>query len=120
MAYEIVSDVRWTPVLSGARDIASWAAAGPGCARGLGWVAYGDSDRFNYQKDADQARMLPLMRELLAMSRDSANWPPEYEPWEMREVEHWLCETTKYVRMRDEGIPPRQRFRSVIASGVAH
>ena len=38
MAYEAVSDLRWTDVLCDAPDIMSWANPGPGCARGLGWL----------------------------------------------------------------------------------
>lgn len=98
-AYEVATDLRWTPVLSGATDINSWASAGPGCARGLGWLVDGNPGQFNYGSQRDQDKMLELMRELLAMSRDQEHWPYNSEaPWEMREVEHWLCEHDKYMR----------------------
>ena len=35
MAYQAVVDMRFTRLLSGAADIATWAAAGPGTIRGL-------------------------------------------------------------------------------------
>jgi len=113
-SYEVVTDLRWTPVLSGAADINTWAAAGPGCARGLGWVHYGEPAHFNYNTDCGQRALLAHMRDLLALSREPAHWPAEYEPWEMREVEHWLCEAWKYVRCRDHGQPPRSRYRGVV------
>jgi len=63
MSYEIVSDLRWTPVLSEAKDIMTWSNAGPGCARGLGWVVDGKPGRFNCGPKS-QREMLPLMRML--------------------------------------------------------
>ncbi len=111
MAYEVISDLRWTHVLSRARDIATWANAGPGCARGLSYVYAGEPTYFGAGSRKGQAEMLAVMRELLAMSRDGQHWPQAWAPWEMREVEHWACEYWKYIRCRDYGQPPRGRFR---------
>lgn len=97
MAYEAVSDLRWTPGFNQVTDIMTWANAGPGCARGLGWVVGDDSSIFN-TSPASQKRILPLLQELLALSQDSNYWLPTWRPWEMREVEHWLCEYDKYRR----------------------
>lgn|GEM_PF-2140155 len=99
MAYEIVSDLRWTPFLSVAPDILTWANAGPGCARGLSWTVDGHVGRFG-TGPSDQRTMLSLMREILAMSRDEQYWPQKWHTWEMREVEHWMCEWDKYCRAR--------------------
>jgi hypothetical protein len=98
MSYEVVSDLRWTDVLANAEDINTWANAGPGCARGLGWTIAGDSSVFNAGSTAGQAVMLGHMRELLEMSRDPQYWPVNWPVWEMREVEHWACEFDKYQR----------------------
>lgn len=102
-SYEVVSDLRWTPMLREATDIMTWASAGPGCARGLGWVMYANENEFNYSSDAHQERMQLLMRALLEASKDPENWPAEWPAWEMREVEHWACETWKYVKARFHG-----------------
>ena len=110
MAYEIVSDLRHTVCLRNAPDILTWAAAGPGCARGLGWVVSDSPGRFNYNSARDQTEMLKHMGDLLAASRRPEFWPTEWPRWEMREVEHWLCETWKYIRCRDHGIPPKGRY----------
>lgn len=100
MAYEIVTDLRHTYLLRGATDIHTWASAGPGCARGLGWVTHGDPLIYNYGSNADQRVMLELMRDLLAYSEHDEYWPDAWPRWEMREVEHCLCELDKYKRAR--------------------
>jgi hypothetical protein len=98
MAYEVVTDLRWTNVLSHAIDKMTWASAGPGCARGLGRVVAEDPGKYSYGSRRDQAEMLSIMRDLLQMSREEEHWPQTWDPWEMREVEHWLCEFDKYER----------------------
>lgn len=99
MAYELVSDLRWN-VLASATDINTWANAGPGCTRGLGRVVNGTLDRFSYGSNASQAEMLIHMQMLLEISRDPEYWPADWPVWEMREVEHWLCEFDKYKRVQ--------------------
>jgi len=94
-AYEVVTDLRWTPVLENAGDIYSWACAGPGCARGLGRVVHNDPTVYNYGTKHGQAEMLEVMADLLQRSTKEAVIGA---PWEMREVEHWACEFDKYER----------------------
>jgi hypothetical protein len=60
MAYEIVTDLRHTPILNEAHDINTWANVGPGALRGLQRLYPGLSAR----------EALPKMRELLARSRE--------------------------------------------------
>jgi hypothetical protein len=96
MAYEVVSDLRWTDALTPA-DALTWAVAGPGCARGLGRVMANDPGHFRNSAD-DRVTMLELMHYLLYESR--TNWPTDWPRWEMREVEHWACEFDKYERAR--------------------
>ena len=112
MAYEIVSDLRWTPVLDMADDIHTWANAGPGCARGLGRIFYQDKWKFNRNSRVDQIVMLELMREILECSKDPQYWPQNWQPWEMREVEHWACEFDKYCRVAHDGERMKQRYHS--------
>lgn len=110
MSYEVVSDLRWTPVLADASDINTWASVGVGCFNGLSWITtgtVGDSD----QSPGEVPRLVQPMRDLLELSRDPAYWPTEYEPWEMREVEHWLCETAKYIKA-SQGHSLKRRFRA--------
>jgi len=93
MAYEIVTDLRHTYVLDRAIDIRSWASAGPGAARGLSWLR-ADRKVLPYGSAVGQEEMLEHMRNLLKESERYA-WK---RAWEMREVEHALCEFDKYKR----------------------
>ena len=111
MAYEVVSDLRWTPILARAGDISTWAAIGPGCARGLGYLVADDSERYRRDSAKDQVEMLTVMRELLLRSQDPACWPYIDVPWEMRECEHWACEFAKY-RQAQAGYRLKRRFRT--------
>jgi hypothetical protein len=115
MSYEVVSDLRWTPVLNQAKDICTWANAGPGCARGLGWVLRNNSSTFNSESKVDQKIMLELMEALLYASREDKYWPVEFPRWEMREVEHWACEFDKYKR-GESGNKLKRRFNGPSAS----
>lgn len=109
MAYEIVTDLRHTPVLWNAKDVDTWAAAGPGAARGLCRVMGVPLGTYRYQSAKDQELLLKGMQRLLAFSRGGL-WPAEWPRWEMREVEHTLCEFDKYERARLGEGTPKQRF----------
>ena len=129
MAYEIVTDLRHTALLDRAPDILTWANPGPGAERGLNRIMGRD-----VRKRMSRRVLLEEMQELLALSRNIAYWPrwngEEHESavmglydygdygdnmwpaWEMREVEHTLCEFDKYERVRLGQGAPRQKFRS--------
>jgi hypothetical protein len=92
MAYEVVTDLRHTRYLRSARDINTWAVAGPGAIRGLHRL-HGRP----YKKALGQEQACVEMRELLALSRTSL---PDFVPaLELREIEHSLCETDKWLRV---------------------
>ena len=110
MAYEIVTDLRHTALLEDAKDINSWASAGPGAARGLGRILTGDVGQFNYSSKPDREIMERSMGNLLVRSRHERFWPKRWPRWEMREVEHTLCEFDKYERARLGQGAPKQRF----------
>lgn len=127
MAYEIVTDLRHTDVLSSAPDIMTWANPGPGAARGLARV-YGRPIHGNIiEKLPSKKQMNDEMREILAASQDVRYWPqpkkagrmnipaggPDgvWPAWEMREVEHWLCEYQKYVKVQLGEGRPRAVYR---------
>jgi hypothetical protein len=96
MAYEIVTDLRWTDTLRQATDIHTWANPGPGCTRGLGWLLKGYRKWFVRSRKSDRDQMMGMMREILDESRRYFVTPV----WEMREVEHCLCEYDKYLRIK--------------------
>lgn len=108
MAYEIVTDLYHTRLLERAPDIFSWANPGPGCTRGLGWIVANDPTKFRYPSPKGQD-LLHHMRNILAASGDPANWPLEWQPWDMRTVEHTLCEFDKWQRGR-QGETLKRRY----------
>jgi len=96
-AYEIVCDLRYTSVLEHATDKMIWCNPGPGAIRGL----YRLLGREITTKS--NATCLPVpkdweeqTRKLLAIVQREL---PDLPPFEMREIEHSLCETDKYLRL---------------------
>lgn len=107
-AYEAVSDMRWTDLLRDPTDHMTWANPGPGAMRGLNRIHGRD---LHYSRRSHD--WCSEMREILAMSQDGRHWPSPTEAWpqwEMREVEHTLCEFDKYERVRLGQGAPRQRY----------
>lgn len=109
MAYEVVTDLRWTPVLDTANDIMTWGNLGPGAIRGMGRVILNEPTMFR-NSVVNQAVMLDLMGKLLKCSRDEKYWPQDWPRWEMHEVEMWLCEYAKYCNAKD-GQRLKRRYR---------
>lgn len=102
MAYEVVTDLRHTTLLRNAPDINSWANPGPGAMRGLCRL-YGEPlESRSRNNKADYRWAIASMQELLheAWTRPELIGMPK---WEMREVEHWLCEFDKYERAYEGG-----------------
>jgi hypothetical protein len=100
-SYEIVTDLRHTSLLERAPDVMSWANPGPGARRGLNRVHERDVGDHATSRDT----MIEEMRGLLEHSLDKTLWSYP-EKWEMRDVEHTLCEFDKYERARlGEGRP---------------
>lgn len=105
VAYELVSDLRWTKLLSGAKDIDTWANVGPGADRGLRWLLYGKAKG---TPKVGQKKGLELMVHLLDITRKEN---PTGEPIELREIEHVCCEIDKYLRVKTGAGRPRSKFR---------
>ncbi len=100
LAYEIVSDLRHTKYLRDATDIMTWANAGPGALRGLTRLwGYQPKTRQIDGYSFPKKNALEAMQTLLVMSREK-RWKLNTPPWEMRDVEHHLCEWDKYERIR--------------------
>ena len=98
MAYEIVSDLRWTRLLCTATDILVWANPGPGARRGLNRIFRKDKD-----KKGVGTQYMDEMSWLLAQAFNECGNMPLLE---MREIEHSLCEWDKYQRvLNGEGRP---------------
>lgn len=94
-SYEIVTDLRHTALLERAPDIMTWASPGPGARRGI-CRAHGRGLDWRPSREYQ----IGAMRDLLLLSRDARMWPAAWPAWEMRDVEHTLCEFDKYERIR--------------------
>lgn len=120
VAYEIACDLRHTRILADARDILSWANPGPGAKRGIhrllttehAWDKDYKWPRVTGRKRGAKPDYVAIMRDLLKKAPASLNkdvFKCEW-PFEMREIEHSLCEFDKMRRvMKGEG-KPRSRY----------
>ena len=97
VAYEIVTDLRHTPVLRNATDTMTWAHVGPGASRGLKRLGYNVFDG------------IQAMIELLEKS--PAALPDEFPPLELRDIEHSLCDFDKYCRVKFNEEGRRRPFK---------
>ena len=96
-AYEVVCDLRYTFVLENASDILTWSNPGPGATRGIcrlldrhftkGKNKNSPPKQKDYQEQS--AKLLATLTKRL----------PRMPAFEMREVEHSLCEWDKYERL---------------------
>jgi len=111
LAYEMVTDLRHTFIGRLKSDINSWASPGPGAARGVGRIYFQDATLYDYYRKKHREIVIEKMRDLLLASRNPANWPVSYGAWEMREVEHTLCEFDKYERVRLSEGAPREKYK---------
>jgi hypothetical protein len=103
MAYEVVTDLRHTRYLNEAPDIYSWANAGPGAIRGLNRL-HGRDLGAKPKPEATNQEMFRLMLELNDWDEPGFNQtfgePDDANPrFEMRDIEHCLCEHDKYQRV---------------------
>lgn len=106
MAYEVVTDMRHTRYLKDAPDIMTWANPGPGAARGICRLLGLDKDAMSPGSKRDRPVMMEVMRELLSWVTSTPELFPFDGQWEMRDIEHTLCEFDKYERVRlGEGRP---------------
>lgn len=113
IAYEIACDLRHTRLLADARDKMAWANAGPGAMRGIHRLLYGTytvpegKERPDYNK-----AMRSLLRE--APKKLSALVKKCETPFEMREIEHSLCEFDKYMRIKRKEGQTRSKFKAPV------
>ena len=102
MAYEVVTDLYHTDILCDAPDIMTWANPGPGARRGLNRI-HGRS----LEAPTPKAQLIQEMRDIL----HEAHLDAPTKEWDMRTVEHTLCEFDKYQRALLGQGRPRQVFR---------
>ena len=110
MAYEVVTDLNYTPVLANAVDRFSWANAGPGAVRGLNRLHLRD-----LKKGMNQTQANREMQELLVQAEKYIAPNVPLGDVDMRTIEHSLCEWDKYQRVLHSQGEPRSRFSADLA-----
>lgn len=100
MAYQAIGDMIFTPILAHATDRQSWCAAGPGTIRGLNRL-YGR--RIDFRLPQEQARS--EIRKLYAVIEPATGVRVAFN-----DVPNCLCETDKYLRVKNGEGTPRQTY----------
>ena len=106
MAYEVVSDLVYTPVLQNPVDRFTWANAGPGAKRGLNRI-HGRELNKSLKKEQCNDEMVALLNIAKPMLGEHVPW----KEVDMRTIEHSLCEWDKYQRVLLKQGRPRSLFK---------
>ena len=125
MAYEVVTDLNYTPVLRFAKDRYTWANAGPGAIRGLNRLRNSRVPASILNKSMSQPEANQKMFELLQKMRDPQQGLLVPYGWvlasdelqsmvDMRCIEHSLCEWDKYERVLWGQGKPRSRYKPTV------
>ena len=101
ISYEIVCDLRFTDVLL-STDKFTWANVGPGAKRGL--------KRLGLPTTIEAMVELRRIAKTALAPHVRSHFRGTKPPFELREIEHSLCEFDKYERVRTGVGTPRQRY----------
>lgn len=112
VGYEIACDLSHTRLLQHAKDRKAWANPGPGAKRGIHRLLTGG---YGWPKGKRKPDYNKVMRDLYVratggeVSKDilKGEWP-----FEMREIEHSLCEFDKYMRVKNGEGRPRAKYKA--------
>ena len=63
-----------------------------------------------FAQKSHKSGVIDEMRRLLGLALSPVYWPPQWGRWEMRDVEHTLCEFDKYERAVVGDGTPKQRY----------
>ena len=100
LAYQAVVDMRFTPLLSGARDVADWCAAGPGTLRGLNRLA-GRELTAAIPQDRACLQIVKLWHQVRAETGVEMD---------LSDMPNVLCESDKYLRVITGQGKPRATY----------
>ncbi len=122
IAYEFVCDLRYTDILRNATDTCTWCNIGSGAERGLQRMGFDvalQSIYHLYVMSYNELRFSNVNhwiydhfmfdRSIEGIEKND----PKYPYWELREIEHCLCEFDKYERIRLGQGRPKVKFNGV-------
>lgn len=103
LAAQVVADYKHVPgsTLENAKDWWTWAAPGPGSERGLRWLA-------GRERPVPAYEFLSLLR--MEWEKIKPMIPQSLAGISMQDAQNVMCEVSKYVRVRDGGSRPRNRY----------
>jgi len=102
LAYQAIVDMRFTKILSGASDIETWWAAGPGTRRGL--------NRLNGRPVKFELKQAEARTELRALWRAVQEWGEV--KMDATDVPNICCEFDKWMRVRNGEGKPRAGYEA--------
>ena len=103
MAGQVVADLTYSPVLSNAPDLTTWAPLGPGSRRGLNRLAGRNTDDQLSQEDA----VIEMREWYTDIVLDLGS---EFSDISLHDVQNCLCEVDKYLRAETGEGRPRSGF----------
>ncbi len=111
IAYELVTDLRHTKILSKATDIYTWANPGPGAKRGTHRILFG-TKRGELPKQTKIDYQV-FMQGLMKTTQVKLGKLKMFSgvKFEMRDIEHSLCEFDKYMRVINGEGKPRSKYK---------
>jgi hypothetical protein len=108
MAYQACVDMRFTRLLSGAADVKTWAAAGPGTLRGLNRV-YGRELKVKVSQAQALVEIAEVDAGLRAKMASDKNFV-QIEDLDFSDIPNVMCEVDKFLRVRNGQGKPRTKY----------
>lgn len=109
MAGQVVCDTKYTQSLARAKDWHTWAAMGPGSARGMNRVLGLDpKSKWARSKHSSDDRWLSHL--IALRTRLNARLPKSWEKLHAQDVQNCLCEFDKYMRVYNGEGRPRSLY----------
>ena len=105
MTGQVVADLTYTPLLSDAPDLYTWAPLGPGSKRGLNRLL-GRGLKEGLKQD-DAVNLMCELRDTILAKLGSV-----YSDLTLHDVQNCLCEVDKYLRVYNGEGRPRALYRS--------
>ncbi len=111
VGYELVTDLRHTRILDRATDIYTWANPGPGARRGTHRILFG-TERGQLPKKTKVDYQV-FMQDLMRLTQNKLGGKSIFKNvlFEMRDIEHSLCEFDKYMRVSNGEGRPRGKYK---------